>query len=729
MMKDFHNFCQEVFSDMVVIIENLKGVCDGAVSEDGRGFNKYDVRFMNQIYFNPVWDESFETIQNIYSRLIKYKGQFPELFERLEKKYNKLLKLSKSAPKPQKAVFADFDGKVISIRIPKDKTLIDMLKSYAKPRFDWDTKQWKIDTNFIDSVRGFEKFVHAVKTNGIVAVDSTVEDILQKTRSIRPHRRITIDGQSVIFSFTYDPNLKDAIKETFKARFEPKTKKWIATLEKVMDVPKDKIDEVVGDFDGVDHLHRVIDEKIAEAKKAIEESKMVEIDVDLNIPGFTGTLRPFQNAGVYFASKRDAVLIADEMGLGKTIQAICTVALKKAYPCIVVCPASLTINWEREFKRWIPGVSISVINGKNNDYSADVIIISYDLLNRRMDDLKNVDFKAIVLDESHYIKNKKALRSKACLELSEKIPVKICLTGTPIVNRPIELTTQLEFLGKLNEFGGFFNFAKRYCDAYKTRFGWDFSGASNLDELQERLRATVMIRREKADVLTELPEKQRTVIPIRVSLGEYNKAVANFKKWLVDEYTKRGEEDRAYDSLQAEALVRIEKLKQLAVKAKMESVCNWISDTLESVQKLVVFVDHREVGRELIKRFADYNPVHIFGDDASVDRQAAVDTFQNDPDCRLIICSLKAAGVGLTLTAASHVLFVELGWNPATHDQAEDRCHRIGQKNTVNAWYLIAEGTIEENIYSLIESKRDVVVKSLIKAFLPKRRGRKASEK
>lgn len=446
------------------------------------------------------------------------------------------------------------------------------------------------------------------------------------------------------------------------------------------------------------------------------------------------TLREFQKKGVEYALDKKRTFICDEMGLGKTIEALMAIDTANAYPALIVCPASLRLNWQNEIQKWLPNKKI-IINGKNDDINAgDFVITSYDGTKKLIAAAGSTIaakylFNSIVFDESHYIKNYKAQRTINATVLAKKVELRLCLSGTPLINRPSELLSQLKILGRLNDFGGFWKFAFKYCRAYKSKWGWDFSGASNLEELNQKLRATCYIRRLKSDVLQELPAKQRTILNIELqNRDDYEKAKNNLIAWLKENATKDKKfleaikhlpeekqkiekSDRAQNTIQralrAEQLVRIEKLKQLAAEGKLEEVKEWIENFNDS-NKLVVFTTHQHIAQELAKHF---KAPMIIGGLSDAQKQAAVDKFQNDESCKLIVCNIKAGGVGFTLTAASNVAFLELGWTSAEHDQAEDRCHRIGQTDSVNCWYLLAQNTIEDKIFALLQKKREIVSK------------------
>jgi SNF2 family DNA or RNA helicase len=370
------------------------------------------------------------------------------------------------------------------------------------------------------------------------------------------------------------------------------------------------------------------------------------------------------------------------------------------------------------------------------------VIVNYDILSKHVGVLVGRGFRALVLDESHYAKNANAKRTKLCIRLSRNVPLRLLLSGTPMLNRPEELVPQLRVLDRLEDLGGYRHFMHRYAGAYRNwheRHSGDPRKGEprNLEELNRKLRATCYVRRTKQEVLAELPAKQRAVVPVALdNRREYERVLKDVVRFLgeaaenderrIAEATERyvaengekpdgeamerirrqvraGAEARAE---RARQLVEMEALKMTAARGKLAAVGRWVEDFLESGEKLVLFGWHREIVDALAQRFG---APKITGDTPTGERQAAVDAFQEDPETRLLVANVRAGGLGLTLTAASNVAFCELGWTPAEHDQAEDRCHRIGQTDSVGAWYLLAEDTIESRIRALIERKRAVV--------------------
>jgi SWI/SNF-related matrix-associated actin-dependent regulator of chromatin subfamily A-like protein 1 len=428
-------------------------------------------------------------------------------------------------------------------------------------------------------------------------------------------------------------------------------------------------------------------------------------DAVLDLPALGGELKPFQRAGVSYLLAQRRAFLADEQGLGKTIEALACLEAAGAFPAIVVCPANLKLNWLREIERWLPGRTARALSGTGADAqedTPDLTVVNYDILAARLDELSATSPAAVVLDEAHYCKNATAKRTQAAQRLASVVPAEglvLALSGTPVMNRPAELISQLRILGRLGDFGSGADFGAR------------FRGADAHLRLHWHLRARCFVRRLKADVLPQLPAKTRAVVPVELdNEPEYRLAERDLVSWLRSQPLDLRELDaRVASALRAERLVRLNALKLLAARGKLQSALAWIHDFQSSGERLVIFAHHREVQRAVVERFPE--ALHILGEDRPAARDDALRAFQA-PDSdqnRLIVCSMEVAGQGLTLTRASNVVFLELDWTPAKHDQAEDRCHRIGQQDAVNAYYLLAAGTVDESISTLLERKRVVV--------------------
>lgn len=521
---------------------------------------------------------------------------------------------------------------------------------------------------------------------------------------------------SIVVKFDFGAHFNDVLA---RVKSIPAKQRSFSTVEKHWLVEPTK--QSAGVLAGLckDYSFDITDEAVAilkplrqqaerEAATASLRTKLSTADdADVEIPGFGYEPMAFQRAGIMYGDfASDRYMIADEQGLGKTIQALGRIALKQQFPAIVVAPSAVKVKWARAAKQAMPERNVQILEGKKGGViTGDIVIVNYDILSAWKDSIIDADPMALVLDESHYIKNRKAKRTEAAKTIAKAIPAEgsvILLSGTPVLNRPIELVEQLDVMGRLDDFGGFTGFVSKYVGwevvEYGPKRGTNIpapNGAMNLTELNERLRSTCYVRRLKRDVLTELPEKRREVVPMALNGKEYARALKEARQRL-----KSGE-----SSGYADHLAEIAHLRKAAAKGKMDAVKEWVTDFLETGEKLVLFAHHREVQQELADHFG---ALRIAGgsDQSKADRQAAMDEFQSNPDAKLIVCSMTAAREGIDLFAASNLAFVELGWNPGVHDQAEDRIHRIGQDRGTMMSYLLAEDTIDEKMSALIEQKR-----------------------
>ena len=434
---------------------------------------------------------------------------------------------------------------------------------------------------------------------------------------------------------------------------------------------------------------------------------------------------PYQQDGIRFGLEHKRIIIGDEPGLGKTLQSIGIVDTANAYPCLVICPSSLKINWQREFGKFTDKSALVLDNAVRTTWSYlltmgmhQVAVVNYESLRKyfvwdikggKHFRLKDVVFcpqirmfKSIIVDESHRVKDPSAQQTIFTKGLSVGKEWIILLSGTPVVNRPEDLIAQLSIMNRLSEFGGRAQFMADYCTDPRDKMA---EPAVPLSVLSRQLYETCMIRREKAKVLPQLPDKTRVDLYVEISNApEYNLAAADLAEYL--RQYKECSDWEIRRKMRMEALVRFMTLRSLATMGKISQAVDFIRTFLDSGKKLIVFCSLHDIVDELKKAFPE--SVTVTGRDNPANKQAAVDAFQNNPAVQLIICSIKAAGVGLTLTAASDVAFVELAWTYADCCQCEDRAHRIGQKDNVTCYYLLGRGTIDHTIYSLIHRKKSI---------------------
>jgi SNF2 family DNA or RNA helicase len=331
----------------------------------------------------------------------------------------------------------------------------------------------------------------------------------------------------------------------------------------------------------------------------------------------------------------------------------------------------------------------------------------------------------MIADESHYAKTYDAQRTKAAIKVAKTVPTDglvLALTGTPITNRPAEYAAQLELLGRLQDFGGKWGFYRRYCGAFRDKWGkWHIDGNSNLDELNNKLRSTCYVRRVKEQVLKDLPPVVHAPLVVAGDAGpmsEYRKAEADIIKWLMERAAQialelgmsvKSAQVRARMAAESnEHLVRLSVLRRLAAKAKMNVITEWVEQVNGEGRKVVIAAHHREIVDELARRFGG---LKIQGGQDVAEVEAHKARFMNEDvsSAPVIVLSIQAAKTGHTLTAAQDVLFAELPWTPADVDQTYSRCHRIGQLGSVTATYLLAAGTVDQEIYDVVQSKRAVV--------------------
>lgn len=442
----------------------------------------------------------------------------------------------------------------------------------------------------------------------------------------------------------------------------------------------------------------------------------------------------YQLEGVRYALDNKRCIFGDQPGLGKTLQAICAVvkAHKEAmtygesFPVLVICPAALKVNWKREFKKFA-GVEACILDDSNRaswerfwelkrpdgEAICPVFITNYESLKKFfVVKVKNTSrftlasivfdervsiFKSIIIDESHKCKSSKTQQSKFVEGICRGKKWIFALTGTPVVNNNTDLIQQLRILGRLDDFGGYKQFVSRFCDGPKQ--------SSNMKELHYRLWCCCFFRREKAKVLTQLPDKMRQYITCEITnRKEYQDAEDNFLKYL--RQYKHADDDKIARAMRGEVMVRMGILKEIAARGKVKAVADFIHDVIDGGEKLIMFAYLKEVVLALKEEFPD--AVTVTGSDNITQKQNAVDRFQNDPECKLIILNYKSGGTGLTLTASSRVGFIEFPWTYSDCEQAEDRAHRNGQKNAVNCYYFLGDKTIDEYMYKVIQTKKDI---------------------
>jgi SWI/SNF-related matrix-associated actin-dependent regulator 1 of chromatin subfamily A len=506
----------------------------------------------------------------------------------------------------------------------------------------------------------------------------------------------TVDGEQLRLEVLWDPDIGGAFER-------------LPGAEGSRSVPLDPwlaegLDEFVArhevEVDGpaIPVLDALLAER-AQAADAVRASRAEHGDpIAATAAVLGGELAPFQWAGVRYVLDARRAFLADEQGLGKTVEALAALEADGAYPAIVVCPASMKLGWQREAERWLPHRSTVVVEGRPAvPPSGEITILNYEIVAAHREALARRGARAIVVDESHYCKNPRAKRTQAVRKLAAAVApdgLRLALTGTPVLNHADELISQLRVIGRLEDFGS------------GARFSNQFRGRLSEERLHWHLRRRCFVRRLKADVLPQLPAKRQVVVPVALTnTAEYQLAERDVIEWLRTQPLDLSELNaRIAATLRAERLAQLGTLQRLAARGKLAAALAWIEDFLASGEPLVVFARHVEVQEAVVARFPQ--ALHLLGKDSLRDREASIAAFQDPEGPALIVGATRVAAQGITLTRASNVAFLELEWTPAMHDQAEDRCHRIGQRDAVTAWYLLAAGTIDETMARLIQSKR-----------------------
>jgi len=422
-------------------------------------------------------------------------------------------------------------------------------------------------------------------------------------------------------------------------------------------------------------------------------------------------LRPYQKEGVKQIIKfKGRVLLADEMRLGKTIQTLWYLKIRpKIRPALVICPSGAKWVWEEQAHEHI-GMDSIILSGRKPIKATrstiadwpELTIINYEIVHYWKNFLKKMNYQIVLIDESHQIKNKGAQRTRACIFIARKVPHIIAISGTPIVNKPIEIFSILNLIDK-NRWGKRWDFAWTYCKPKHNGWGWDLSGHSNTKKLNKILRKTCMIRRRRKDVYSQLPDKIRMVVPLDMrNPKEYRYAESDFAGWLGNKSPTRLKR-----ALQAESLTKLGYLKRLATRLKIKAVKAWVDNFLEeSDEKLVLLGLQKPAIQYLCKK---YDKIAVNGRVSPVKRWKAVKEFQTNKHKRLYIGNIIASGTAIELKPANTMAFFELDWVPGNHTQAEDRIVHVHDKEPPSIYYLVAKGTIEQDLCKILQRKSRVV--------------------
>ena len=572
------------------------------------------------------------------------------------------------------------DYTMVSFRFNWD--FINIVKTAKNRKYDSQSKNWFVSNQEIITILEKLEKAGADCKNAIQYLQENLknEQATEVTNQQEPQKiqiSVVQRHDKLELSFVYNAEIISAVKSLINRRYNPNNKSWTIDISEVNSL--------------ITKLQKVENIDITELTKYYqEESEQKQINVI--IP--ETNKKPFEHqiqAAEFLVNKQKAIL-ADEMGGGKTFSSILAahnVTGKK----LVVCPASLKLNWQKEINT-IPNQQIEVINGKSWIDCPGWTIINYDILCKHIDKIISAGFTVAIFDEVHYCKavtnsGKPATkRAKMFLEIAEKVDNVYLLTGTPITNHTKDIFNSLKAINHpLSR--KFFAFGQYYCNGFNNGYGWDFNGSSNTAELHEKLKP-YMLRRLKTEML-DLPEKTRSFIPVSINLKEYDQKVKEYMD------NRESLEDKG------KHLVYLNTMRHILAKEKVQYTIELAENLIEQGEQIVIITNYNFVVEKLMEKFGDI-AVKLTGNCTQEQRQKAVDNFQTG-NKKVFVGNIIAAGVGITLTASQNMIVNDYDWVPANHSQAEDRIHRIGQQKKVNINYVYANSTFDENITNLLEQK------------------------
>jgi SWI/SNF-related matrix-associated actin-dependent regulator 1 of chromatin subfamily A len=519
------------------------------------------------------------------------------------------------------------------------------------------------------------------------------------------------DAKYWYVGFRYDERLVKEIKRFVGAGYNPENKEWYISFALPTVAPLQKWLHDNGFVEGMNYYPS---KRVLEYQEPLAIITPEDVAIACKELGFKRMPRPYQCEGIAYMINHGNCINGDDCGLGKTGQTIATLELMDAFPALVITPASVKYNWKKEWEKWNPTRTVGVVGRKKkfdeNVWQNDVIIINYDILGERGLDKPTAKFKELlkkrwascVMDEIHFLKSEKALRTKMAKKIVKTVPHVWGLTGTLTQNKPADLIQPFTIIRRFEDiFGSTKEFKYRYCNAKMTVFGMDCSGFSNLEELHELLRMGGYIRRNKRDVLDELPPMVEQTIDVPISnTREYRKAENNLL-----EYLEKIDINKVNSAVNAPHLVMIQTLKQLSIEGKLPFITTYIKEWLEANEgeQLLVFGVHRIP----LQQLAEYFKAPLIQGGVSADKkQQIVNEFSNGGH-RLLFANIQSAGTGTDglQDNCSNLVYIELPDKSTELEQANARLERMGQRNSINITYLLSPDTIDADIKEMVADK------------------------
>ena len=682
-------------------MQRLVGLQAGKTSvSDGVGFNNADLPIAAAIV--DMWDivtADNRSVAFVGHLLLKYKNtQLDEGEVRVAEEAIKLdvtsyddlrhgmrgqveVAIQKRKDEALKTVYVDASEGLPSISFTYNKGVVAAVKeSFQFRRYDGELKCWRLTSRpTINEWNDFKKRCHDLGFRVLLAGGSVKHTEQHKPWPINA----SADLKKMTLKVWFDkgiPYFQDIVRacKVSDGRYKWDSGYWVIRDEKCMVFAEIVSGEGKWDVEMVQKEAAKIHNLALSKLSKIKSSELAPILVPTGI-----TLFEHQGKGIRFLMARDQALLADDMGLGKTLQALLACEqIEKCKKVLILCPASLTHNWASEISKWMPGCESSVLTSSSASVGAKYCIASYDTAKRKgkvMDAVLSQTWDVLVCDEAHRMKNPKSKRH--IIGRSIKAKRKWLLTGTPMLNRPMDLLGLLR-IAKNPMASNRHKFGVMYCAGFHNGWGWDYSGSSNLDDLAQKL-SNWMLRRHKDEVL-DLPGKSRLRVPVDASMAFDGDPgdIGNMMKMRHD--------------------MAVEKARYTVDRAR---------DIVDAGHKVVIFSEYIGVLDEIEMSMQKdgVKSVRIDGSKDQKARQGAVVSFQNDPSVKVFIGQTVAAGEGLTLTSASYVIFNDLSLVPAMHSQAEDRCYRIGQDQRVTVYYHVANRKLDYILWNLLESKMETI--------------------
>lgn len=520
-------------------------------------------------------------------------------------------------------------------------------------------------------------------------------------------------NRTINFKFGFDHAIVNRIKACdFNSRFNPEFKEWIVPVN---DYSKIRIKSVIQDFNFI----QVEKEQQADVDFTYEQS---EVDYAYlrglsDAKNFTYTPRDYQLEALGYALQKGNIINGDDVGLGKTFESIMYAETTNSFPCLVVVPASVKYNWQEKWteitgnKREVAVIESRETKKRKNNWDADVVVINYDIIGKKQGKGATLRFKElkkqwsmIIFDEAHFLKEKTSIRSRAAKMLVKKVDKIQMLTGTAIMSKPVEIWNLLVLVQRDDQIANdWMQFITRYCGGYRGKFGWVTDGATNTLELNQKLRNVCYIRREKRDVLEELPSVTKQVIQMPITnITKIKRATNDLIEFIKE---TKGQES-AEKAQEAEHLVALGVLRKLAIEGKLKAIEGYLNDWKTTNKKLVIFGIHREQLDYLSNKFKSKL---IAGGTSSKDKLSIVKDFQENEDI-FLFANMQSAGTGVDglQNVCSNMLIIELPWRPSDLTQTIGRLDRSGQTEAVTVSFMLSNETVDEQMFEMLSNKEQV---------------------